>query len=147
MDDGCYGAVQEVFIRLYDSELIYRGKRLVNWDPKLHTAISDLEVENREVRGKMWHLRYPLAAGKKTADGNDYIVVATTRPETMPGDTGIAVNPNDPRYNSLIGISVNLPVVARSVPIFADEYSRTENARGSAKIHPQHDLNRLMFTQ
>tara|TARA_B110001452_G_scaffold45611_1_gene34867 strand:- start:9623 stop:12487 length:2865 start_codon:yes stop_codon:yes gene_type:complete len=141
MDDGFYGAVQEVFIRLYDSELIYRGKRLVNWDPKLHTAISDLEVENREVRGKMWHLRYPLAAGKKTADGKDYIVVATTRPETMLGDTGIAVNPNDPRYKSLIGSSVNLPLVARSVPIFADEYASMEKGSGCVKITPAHDFN------
>ncbi|HEY9034540.1 MAG TPA: class I tRNA ligase family protein, partial [Pseudomonadales bacterium] len=83
MDDGFYQAVQEVFIRLHDEGLIYRGKRLVNWDPKLHTAISDLEVENRETRGKMWHLRYPLADGARTADGKDYIVVATTRPETL----------------------------------------------------------------
>tara|TARA_B110000240_G_scaffold126495_1_gene140807 strand:- start:2612 stop:5476 length:2865 start_codon:yes stop_codon:yes gene_type:complete len=141
MDDGFYAAVQEVFIRLYDSGLIYRGKRLVNWDPKLHTAISDLEVENREVKGKMWHLRYPLAAGQKTADGKDYIVVATTRPETMLGDTGIAVNPNDPRYQDLIGSSVNLPLVARSVPIFADDYANMEKGSGCVKITPAHDFN------
>ena len=96
MDDGFYQGVQEAFIRLHADGLIYRGKRLVNWDPKLHTAISDLEVENREVKGKMWHLRYPLANGAKTEDGKDYIVVATTRPETMLGDTGVAVNPEDP---------------------------------------------------
>jgi valyl-tRNA synthetase len=141
MDDGFYNAVQEVFIRLYDSELIYRGKRLVNWDPKLHTAISDLEVENREVKGKMWHLRYPLVGGQKTADGKDYIVVATTRPETMLGDTGIAVNPNDPRYQDLIGSSVNLPLVARSVPIFADDYASMEKGSGCVKITPAHDFN------
>ena len=141
MDDGFYDAVQEVFIRLYDSELIYRGKRLVNWDPKLHTAISDLEVENREIKGKMWHLRYPLADGTKTSDGKDYIIVATTRPETMLGDTGVAVNPNDPRYQSLIGSSVNLPLVARSVPIFADEYASMEKGSGCVKITPAHDFN------
>ena len=141
MDDGFYDAVQEVFIRLYDSELIYRGKRLVNWDPKLHTAISDLEVENREIKGKMWHLRYPLADGTKTSDGKDYIIVATTRPETMLGDTGVAVNPNDPRYQSLIGSSVNLPLLARSVPIFADEYASMEKGSGCVKITPAHDFN------
>ena len=141
MDDGFYDAVQEVFIRLYDSELIYRGKRLVNWDPKLHTAISDLEVENREIKGKMWHLRYPLADGTKTSDGKDYIIVATTRPETMLGDTGVAVNPNDPRYQSLIGSSVNLPLVARSVPIFSDEYASMEKGSGCVKITPAHDFN------
>lgn len=141
MDDGFYDAVQEVFIRLYDSELIYRGKRLVNWDPKLHTAISDLEVENREIKGKIWYLRYPLADGTKTSDGKDYIIVATTRPETMLGDTGVAVNPNDPRYQSLIGSSVNLPLVARSVPIFADEYASMEKGSGCVKITPAHDFN------
>ncbi len=97
MDDGLSNAVQEVFVRLYQDDLIYRGKRLVNWDPKLHTAISDLEVENKDVKGFMWHFRYPLADGAKTADGKEYIVVATTRPETMLGDTGVAVNPDDPR--------------------------------------------------
>ena len=141
MDDGFYAAVQEVFIRLYDSDLIYRGKRLVNWDPKLHTAISDLEVENREVKGKMWHLRYPLANGVKTADGKDYIVVATTRPETMLGDTGVAVNPDDPRYQSLIGSSVILPLVDRLVPIFSDEYASMEKGTGCVKITPAHDFN------
>ena len=141
MDDGFYDAVQEVFIRLYDSELIYRGKRLVNWDPKLHTAISDLEVENREIKGKIWYLRYPLADGTKASDGKDYIIVATTRPETMLGDTGVAVNPNDPRYQSLIGSSVNLPLVARSVPIFADEYASMEKGSGCVKITPAHDFN------
>ncbi|MGL5366515.1 MAG: class I tRNA ligase family protein, partial [Plesiomonas shigelloides] len=102
MDEGLSNAVKEVFVRLYEDDLIYRGKRLVNWDPKLHTAISDLEVENKESKGSMWHFRYPLADGVKTADGKDYIVVATTRPETMLGDTGVAVNPEDPRYKDLI---------------------------------------------
>ncbi len=141
MDDGFYTAVQEVFIRLYDEGLIYRGKRLVNWDPKLHTAISDLEVENREVKGKMWHLRYPLANGVKTADGKDYIVVATTRPETMLGDTGVAVNPNDPRYQALIGASVTLPLVGRLIPIIADDYASMEKGTGCVKITPAHDFN------
>lgn len=141
MDDGFYTAVQEVFIRLYDEGLIYRGKRLVNWDPKLHTAISDLEVENREVKGKMWHLRYPLANGVKTADGKDYIVVATTRPETVLGDTGVAVNPKDPRYKALIGTSVVLPLVGRVIPIIAGDYASMDKGTGCVKITPAHDFN------
>ena len=136
MDDGFYHSVQEVFVRLYDDGLIYRGKRLVNWDPKLHTAISDLEVENREVKGKMWHFRYPLANGTKTADGKDYIVVATTRPETMLGDTAVAVNPDDPRYASLIGASIELPLVGRSIPIIGDEYADMEKGNGLRKDNP-----------
>ena len=141
MDDGFYKAVQEVFVRLYEDDLIYRGKRLVNWDPKLHTAISDLEVENREVKGKMWHLRYPLADGIKTDDGKDYIVVATTRPETLLGDTGVAVNPQDPRYQSLIGKFVLLPLVNRRIPIVADEHANMEKGTGCVKITPAHDFN------
>ena len=141
MDDGFYSAVQEVFIRLYDEGLIYRGKRLVNWDPKLHTAISDLEVENREVKGKMWHLRYPLAEGAHTADGKDYIVVATTRPETMLGDTGVAVNPEDPRYADLIGKFVVLPLVGRLIPIVGDEHADMEKGTGCVKVTPAHDFN------
>jgi valyl-tRNA synthetase len=141
MDDGFYHSVQEVFVRLYDDGLIYRGKRLVNWDPKLHTAISDLEVENREVKGKMWHFRYPLANGTKTADGKDYIVVATTRPETMLGDTAVAVNPDDPRYASLIGASIELPLVGRFIPIIGDEYADMEKGTGCVKITPAHDFN------
>ena len=141
MDEGFYAAVQEVFIRLYESELIYRGKRLVNWDPKLHTAISDLEVENREVKGKMWYLRYPLANGIKTADGKDYIVVGTTRPETMLGDTGVAVNPEDERYKSLIGATITLPLVGRKITIFADDYASMEKGTGCVKITPAHDFN------
>ncbi len=141
MDDGFSGAVQEVFIRLYNEGLIYRGKRLVNWDPKLHTAISDLEVENREAKGKMWHLHYPLANGAVTADGKDYIVVATTRPETMLGDTGVAVNPEDPRYRDLIGKFVELPLVGRLIPIVGDEHADMDKGTGCVKITPAHDFN------
>ena len=141
MDKGFYAAVQEVFVRLYEDDLIYRGKRLVNWDPKLHTAISDLEVENKEVKGNMWHLRYPLADGEKTAEGKDYIVVATTRPETMLGDTGVAVNPEDERYKALIGKEVILPLVNRRIPIVADEHADMEKGTGCVKITPAHDFN------
>lgn len=141
MDDGFYQGVQEAFVRLHADGLIYRGKRLVNWDPKLHTAISDLEVENREVKGKMWHLRYPLANGATTDDGKDYIVVATTRPETMLGDTGVAVNPEDPRFKNLVGKHVELPLVGRLIPIVADEYADMEKGTGCVKITPAHDFN------
>jgi valyl-tRNA synthetase len=141
MDDGFYKGVQEAFIRLHAEGLIYRGKRLVNWDPKLHTAISDLEVENREVKGKMWHLRYPLANGAKTLDGKDYIIVATTRPETMLGDTGVAVNPEDTRYLNLVGEFVELPLLGRLIPIVADEYANMEKGTGCVKITPAHDFN------
>ncbi|MFK0569549.1 valine--tRNA ligase, partial [Endozoicomonas sp.] len=141
MDKGFYAAVQEVFVRLYEDDLIYRGKRLVNWDPKLHTAISDLEVENKEVKGHMWHLRYPLADGEKTAEGKDYIVVATTRPETMLGDTGVAVNPEDERYQALIGKEVVLPLVNRRIPIVADDHADIEKGTGCVKITPAHDFN------
>ncbi|EJL6530244.1 valine--tRNA ligase [Vibrio cholerae] len=141
MDDGFYKAVQEVFVRLYKDDLIYRGKRLVNWDPKLHTAISDLEVENKETKGHMWHFRYPLADGVKTVDGKDYIVVATTRPETMLGDTGVAVNPEDPRYKDLIGKEIILPIVGRRIPIVGDEHADMEKGTGCVKITPAHDFN------
>ncbi|CAG9295745.1 valine--tRNA ligase [Celerinatantimonas diazotrophica] len=141
MDEGFSDAVQEVFVRLYEEGLIYRGKRLVNWDPKLHTAISDLEVENKEQQGKMWHLRYPLADGAQTAEGKDYLVVATTRPETMLGDTGVAVNPADPRYNGLIGKEILLPIVNRRIPIVGDEHADMEKGTGCVKITPAHDFN------
>ena len=141
MDPGMSKAVQEVFVKLFQEDLIYRGKRLVNWDPKLHTAISDLEVENKDVKGNMWHFRYPLADGVKTADGKDYIVVATTRPETMLGDTGVAVNPEDPRYQSLIGKFIELPLVGRRIPIVADEHADMEKGTGCVKITPAHDFN------
>ncbi|WP_028292853.1 valine--tRNA ligase [Oceanobacter kriegii] len=145
MDEGFYAAVQEVFIRLYNDGLIYRGKRLVNWDPKLHTAISDLEVENKDKKGHMWHLRYPLADGETYTDseGNvkDYIVVATTRPETVLGDTGVAVNAEDERYKHLIGKFVELPLVGRRIPIVADEHADMTKGTGCVKITPAHDFN------
>lgn len=141
MDDGMSEAVQEVFVRLFEDDLIYRGKRLVNWDPKFHTAISDLEVENKDKKGHMWHLRYPLANGEKTAEGHDYLVVATTRPETMLGDTGVAVNPKDDRYKDLIGKHILLPLVNRLIPIVGDDYADMEKGTGCVKITPAHDFN------
>lgn len=141
MDDGLSEAVKEVFVRLHEEGLIYRGKRLVNWDPKLHTAISDLEVENKEKKGSMWHFRYPLANGVKTAEGLDYLEIATTRPETMLGDTAVAVHPEDERYQSLIGKTVILPLVNREIPIVADDYVEREFGTGVVKITPAHDFN------
>ncbi|QTM00673.1 valine--tRNA ligase [Mannheimia sp. ZY171111] len=141
MDEGLSNAVKEVFVRLHEEGLIYRGKRLVNWDPKLHTAISDLEVENKESKGSLWHFRYPLANGAKTAEGLDYLVVATTRPETMLGDTAVAVHPEDERYQSLIGKTVVLPLANREIPIIADEYVDREFGTGVVKITPAHDFN------
>ncbi|WP_434940175.1 valine--tRNA ligase [Shewanella sp. HL-SH8] len=141
MDEGLSKAVQEVFVRLYDDELIYRGKRLVNWDPKLHTAISDLEVENKEKQGHMWHFRYPLAEGALTSDGKDYLEVATTRPETMLGDSAVAVHPDDERYQSLIGKFIHLPIVNRLIPIVADDYVDMAFGTGCVKITPAHDFN------
>lgn len=135
MDDGFYNAVQEVFVRLYEDELIYRGKRLVNWDPKLHTAISDLEVISEEEKGFMWHFRYPLS------DGSGELVVATTRPETMLGDTAVAVNPEDERYKHLIGKTIKLPLTDREIPIIADDYVDQEFGTGCVKITPAHDFN------
>ncbi|WP_372609396.1 valine--tRNA ligase [Halomonas sp.] len=141
MDNGFYQAVQEVFVRLFEEDLIYHGKRLVNWDPTLHTAISDLEVENRDQQGSFWHFRYPLADGVTTDDGRDYLVVATTRPETLLGDTGVAVNPEDPRYASLVGKFVELPLVGRRIPIVADEHADMDKGSGCVKITPAHDFN------
>lgn len=141
MDDGLSKAVLEVFVRLYDEDLIYRGKRLVNWDPKLRTAISDLEVENREVKGSMWYLKYPLADGVKTKAGLDYLLVATTRPETMLGDTAVAVNPEDERFKDLIGKELILPLVNRRIPIVGDEHANMETGTGCVKITPAHDFN------
>ncbi|SEL59678.1 valine--tRNA ligase [Halomonas daqiaonensis] len=141
MDDGFYKAVQEVFVRLHQEKLIYRGKRLVNWDPTLHTAISDLEVENRDQQGSFWHFRYPLADGMTTDAGLDHLVVATTRPETLLGDTGVAVNPEDPRYASLVGKFVELPLVGRRIPIVADEHADMDKGSGCVKITPAHDFN------
>ncbi len=141
MDEGFSKAVEEVFIQLYDEKLIYRGKRLVNWDPKLHTAISDLEVENKEQKGFLWHFRYPLADGVKTKAGEDYLVVATTRPETMLGDTAVAVNPKDERYQDLIGKYIELPLVGRRIIIVADDHADMEKGTGCVKITPAHDFN------
>ena len=141
MDPGLSKAVEEVFVKLYQEDLIYRGKRLVNWDPKLQTAISDLEVENKDKKGHMWHFRYPLADGAKTAEGNDYLVVATTRPETLLGDTAVAVNPEDPRYKDLIGKEVILPLVNRRIPIVGDDHADMEKGTGCVKITPAHDFN------
>jgi len=141
MDPGLSAAVQEVFVRLYDEDLLYRGKRLVNWDPKLRTAISDLEVENKEVKGHMWHLRYPLADGEQTRDGEHFLVVATTRPETLLGDTAVAVNPEDPRYKNLIGKFIVLPLTGRRIPIIGDEHADMEKGTGCVKITPAHDFN------
>ncbi|WP_312995375.1 valine--tRNA ligase [Pseudomonas sp.] len=141
MDDGLSEAVKEAFVRLHEDGLIYRGKRLVNWDTKLHTAISDLEVEYHEEKGFLWNLKYPLADGVKTAEGNDFLIVATTRPETMLGDSAVAVNPNDERYKALIGKFVELPLVGRRIPIIADDYCDPEFGTGCVKITPAHDFN------
>lgn len=141
MDEGLSEAVKEAFVRLHEDGLIYRGKRLVNWDTKLHTAISDLEVENHDEKGHLWHLRYPLAEGAKTAEGLSYLVVATTRPETMLGDAAVAVHPEDERYKDLIGRHVLLPLVNRLIPIVADDYVDREFGTGCVKITPAHDFN------
>ena len=139
MDEGFYKAVQEVFIQLYNDGLIYRGKRLVNWDPKLKTAVSDLEVLSEEENGHLWHLRYPLS--KEDGGPERYLIVATTRPETMLGDTAVAVNPNDERYQDLIGKTITLPLVGREIPIIADDYVDPEFGTGCVKITPAHDFN------
>ena len=136
MDEGLSRAVKEVFIRLYREGIIYKDTRLVNWDPKLRSAISDLEVESKDINGNLWHFRYPLAD-----DPSQHIVVATTRPETMLGDTGVAVHPDDERYKHLIGKMVRLPLVDREIPIVADEYADPEQGSGAVKITPAHDFN------
>ncbi|WP_068828095.1 valine--tRNA ligase [Pseudomonas sp. BMS12] len=141
MDEGLSEAVKEAFVRLHQDGLIYRGKRLVNWDTKFHTAISDLEVENHDEKGSLWNLRYPLADGNTTADGKDYLIVATTRPETMLGDAAVAVHPEDERYKALIGTYIELPLVGRRIPIIADDYCDPEFGTGCVKITPAHDFN------
>ncbi len=141
MDEGFCHAVLEVFVRLYAEGLIYRGQRLVNWDPELKSVISDLEVENTEERGHLWHFRYPLAGGLTTREGKPYLVVATTRPETMLGDTAVAVHPDDERYAALVGGSVILPLADREIPIIADEYVDRDFGTGCVKITPAHDFN------
>src|SRR6478736_393648 len=141
-DDQMVRAVTKVFVELYRAGLIYKDKRLVNWDPKLLTAISDLEVEQVEVKGHLWHLRYPLEDRSfDPDDASTYIVVATTRPETMLGDTAVAVHPDDERYKTLVGKQVILPLVGRRIPIVADEYSDPEKGSGAVKITPAHDFN------
>ena len=155
LDEGLNAAVRKVFVQLHKDGLIYRDKRLVNWDPHFQTAISDLEVEQREVDGAYWHFAYPLAdgvtyehpvafddEGKPTEyEKRDYIVVATTRPETMLGDTGVAVHPKDERYAGLVGKFVTLPIVGRRIPIVADDYADPTKGSGAVKITPAHDFN------
>ncbi len=135
MDEGLSAAVRETFVRLYEEGLIYRGKRLVNWDPVLHTAVSDLEVVSEEEDGNLWHIRYPLVGGQ------GYLIVATTRPETMLGDTAVAVNPADERYSSMVGALVELPLTERKIPVIADDYVDPEFGTGCLKITPAHDFN------
>ncbi|WP_366924078.1 valine--tRNA ligase [Metallumcola ferriviriculae] len=135
MDDGCSDAVREVFVRLYEKGLIYRGNYIINWCPKCQTTISDIEVEHQESAGSLWHIRYPIK------DSDEYVVVATTRPETMLGDTAVAVHPDDSRYKKLVGKTVILPVVGREIPIVADEYVDPEFGSGAVKITPAHDPN------
>ncbi|HML10359.1 MAG TPA: valine--tRNA ligase, partial [Stellaceae bacterium] len=136
MDPGLAAAVRKVFVQLYREGLIYRDKRLVNWDPEMHTTISDLEVDSRETRGQLWHIRYPIEG----EDGR-CVVVATTRPETMLGDSGVAVHPEDPRFADVVGKKVRLPLVGRLIPIVADEYADPEMGSGAVKITPAHDFN------
>ena len=138
MDEGLSEAVMEVFIQLYDEGLIYRGKRLVNWDPVLHTAISDLEVVSEEEDGHMWHMRYPVIGDSA---GVEHLVVATTRPETMLGDSAVAVHPDDERYRDLVGAEVELPLTGRRIPVIADDYVDPEFGTGCVKITPAHDFN------
>ena len=135
MDEGLSKAVTKVFVELYRQGLIYKDKRLVNWDPRLQTAVSDLEVENIELKGHLWHIRYPIE------DSDQFITVATTRPETMLGDTAIAVHPDDARYKALVGKMAVLPLTGRLIPIIADEYSDPEKGTGAVKITPGHDFN------
>ena len=135
MDEGLSRAVAKVFVELYRSGLIYRDKRLVNWDPKLKTAISDLEVQQVEVKGHLWHIKYPI-------EGSDeFIIVATTRPETMLGDVAVAVHPENERLKHLIGKTAILPLVGRRIPIIGDDYADPEKGTGAVKITPAHDFN------
>ena len=136
MDEGLSAAVRKVFVELYKQKLIYRDKRLVNWDPKLHTGISDLEVENQELKGSLWYFKYPIEG-----ETGAFIVVATTRPETMLGDTGVAVHPEDERYKHLIGRHALLPLVNRRIPIVGDTYADPATGSGAVKITPAHDFN------
>jgi len=135
LDEGLSRAVREVFVRLYEKGLIYRGKKIINWDPAARTALSDIEVEHKEVNGHLYHLRYPLK------DGSGYLTVATTRPETMLGDTAVAVHPEDERYKHLIGQMLVLPIIGREIPIIGDEYVEKDFGSGAVKITPAHDPN------
>ncbi|MBP3706152.1 MAG: class I tRNA ligase family protein, partial [Clostridia bacterium] len=135
LDEGCNKAVNEVFVNLYEKGLIYRGERIINWCPHCLTSISDAEVEYEEQAGHFWHLRYPFS------DGSGYLELATTRPETLLGDTAVAVNPNDERYKDVIGKKVVLPIVHREIPIVADDYVEIEFGTGVVKITPAHDPN------
>ncbi|OOR87390.1 valine--tRNA ligase [Moraxella caviae] len=141
MDSDLSDVVKEVFVRLHEEGLIYRGKRLVNWDAKLHTALSDLEVESKEEQGSLWHFKYFFADDVATLDGKNYLVVATTRPETLLGDTAVAVHPEDERYAHLVGKHIVLPVTGRKVPIVADSYVEKDFGTGCVKITPAHDFN------
>ena len=136
MDEGLNKAVNKVFVQLYKENLIYKDKRLVNWDPKLHTAVSDLEVEQIEIKGNLWYFKYPIEG-----DEERFITIATTRPETMLGDTAVAVHPDDERYKDLIGKFISLPIVGRPIPIIADEHANPEKGSGAVKITPAHDFN------
>ena len=135
MDEGCNKAVKEVFVNLYNKGLIYRGERIINWCPHCRTSISDAEVNYEDQKGHFWHLRYPFA------DGSGYINLATTRPETMLGDTAVAVNPKDERYREHVGKNLILPLVNREIPLVADEYVDMEFGTGVVKITPAHDPN------
>jgi len=135
MDEGCSRAVREVFVNLYNKGLIYQGDYIINWCPKCHTAISDIEVEHEDREGSLWHIRYPIE------DSSEYLVVATTRPETMLGDTGVAVHPEDERYRHLIGRNIILPLMNRPIPVFADDYVDKEFGTGAVKVTPAHDPN------
>ncbi|NMB98326.1 MAG: class I tRNA ligase family protein, partial [Clostridiaceae bacterium] len=135
MDEGLSEAVKEVFVRLYEKGLIYRGERIINWCPKCNTSISDAEVEYEEKEGHFWHIKYPIK------DSNEYIVIATTRPETMLGDTAVAVHPEDERYKHLVGKTVILPLVNREIPIITDDFVEKDFGTGAVKITPAHDPN------
>jgi len=141
MDERLSRVVVETFVRLYEQGLIYRGQRLVNWDPALQTAVSDLEVENEEEEGRIWEIRYP------GADGSEAVVVATTRPETMLGDVAVAVNPDDPRFRAKIGTQVVLPLTGRTIPVIADSYVDPQFGTGCVKITPAHDFNDFAIAQ
>jgi valyl-tRNA synthetase len=135
MDEGCSKAVREVFVSMYEKGLIYKGSRIINWCPNCVTALSDAEVEYVDKPGHLWHIRYPLA------DGTGEVVVATTRPETMLGDTGVCVNPNDERYTAIVGKTVILPLVNKEIPVVADDYAEMEFGTGCVKMTPAHDPN------